>query len=373
MKKTGILYDNISGNTGDVAIGLSLKKILQQLHVEFDELIPGNFNPLDYDTIIIGGGYLLRQSPDFFYDKFRVPGNHVLNAMGIYGEPKDLDYLKSYKYITVRSNGDKKKLSYLDKDIHVIPCTTMLLEDIPDLPYTFRKPCIGIHIFPFFSKDEEDQFIRWVSSLPFTVYFVPITHYNRDIQYMRYLKDKIPNSEVLPILKAQEIFTICGKFDFFISYSLHGAIFSYVHNVPFILFDTADKMQFFLEDRNLEYLLAKDFSDLERIFHLILDSPPDFSKKILDDKETLMLHIDRLRGLLPESCKDDLAIPEKSSSDHQIHFLIQHSSSLEREIDCLQRQLILKEKMLTAVENENNLIKSRIAWRILTLFHKNDP
>jgi len=52
MKKVGILYDNISGNTGDVAIGLSVKKILRGMEVDFDELIPGNFNPNDYETII---------------------------------------------------------------------------------------------------------------------------------------------------------------------------------------------------------------------------------------------------------------------------------------------------------------------------------
>ena len=29
-KKVGILYDNISGNIGDLAIGLSVKKILRE-------------------------------------------------------------------------------------------------------------------------------------------------------------------------------------------------------------------------------------------------------------------------------------------------------------------------------------------------------
>jgi len=52
MKKVGILYDNISGNTGDVAIGLSVKKILRKLGVSFDELVPGRFNPNDYDVIV---------------------------------------------------------------------------------------------------------------------------------------------------------------------------------------------------------------------------------------------------------------------------------------------------------------------------------
>ncbi len=90
MKKNiCILYDNISGNTGDVAIGLSLRKIMKDLGVDFDELIPGNFNPELYDSIIIGGGHLLRKDHDFYYDKFKVRGHNILNSMGIVDFPID--------------------------------------------------------------------------------------------------------------------------------------------------------------------------------------------------------------------------------------------------------------------------------------------
>ena len=51
MNKVGILYDNISGNPGDVAIGLSVKKILRELEVEFEELVQGRFNPKNNDRI----------------------------------------------------------------------------------------------------------------------------------------------------------------------------------------------------------------------------------------------------------------------------------------------------------------------------------
>jgi hypothetical protein len=35
------IYDSISGNIGDSAIGLSIEKILRELGLEFDELVPG--------------------------------------------------------------------------------------------------------------------------------------------------------------------------------------------------------------------------------------------------------------------------------------------------------------------------------------------
>jgi hypothetical protein len=125
MSKIGILHGAISGNIGDIAIALSVKKILREIGVEFEELVPGNFNPNDYETIVIGGGYLLNPSPHFFFDKFKLIGNHILNGVGILGSPEDLHYLNDYKYLTVRSSGDKEKLSYLKKMFmlfHALQC-----------------------------------------------------------------------------------------------------------------------------------------------------------------------------------------------------------------------------------------------------------
>lgn len=385
MKKVGILYDNISGNTGDVAIGLSLKKILRSLNVAFDELVPGNFNPLEYETIIVGGGHLLRPSPDFFYDKFRVPGNHVLNAMGIVGEPQDLDYLNNYHYITVRSNGDKLKLAYLKRDVYVVPCTSMLLEDLVDFTCTLKTPCIGMHILPFFSSfQEEDAFVQWVSSLPFTIYFLPITHYNRDIDYMRQLLEKIPNAELLPILKAEEVFTLIGRFDFFISCSLHGAIFAYSHNVPFVLYNYSDKMQFFMEDRGLEQFLFKNFNEMRIAYEVLQKEKPDYSEKISDDKKVLKEYIDFLKTALPlgnsYTVQDTDCVGQ---TNHQINFLLRDVSDFERKKNELLRQVNQLEKysadrdhqirqLLNQVrlfQKENEAIKRSIIYKTTTKIH----
>jgi GT2 family glycosyltransferase len=405
MKKTGILYDNISGNTGDVAIGLSLKKILRQLNVPFDELVPGNFNPLDYETIIIGGGHLIRPSPDFYYDKFRVPGNHILNAMGIVGEPEDLDYLKKYRYITVRSNGDRKKLAYLNLDVHVIPCTSMLLEDLPDYPFTPKKPCIGIHLFQIFtSPQEEDNFVRWASSLPFTIYFIPITHYNRDIDYMRKLQGKISNAELLPILSVQEIFTVIGRFNYFISCSMHGAIFAYCHNVPFVLYNSSDKMQFFMEDRGLEDFLFTNDKEMIGSFDDLVKRQPDYSEKILSDKKVLRDYQEILKTLLPAGtetpAENNEPIPQ---SRHQIIALLQDVSrlamknsgpeekdpplelksaetriaELQQAVDNLNKIIGVRDQQIakltgtiTSIRQENESLKRSVTYKVTTRFHR---
>jgi hypothetical protein len=300
MKRIGLLYDNISGNTGDTAIGLSVKKILRAMDAEFEELIPGRFNPSEYETIIIGGGHLIRPSPDSFYDKFKIPGRHILNSCGIVGRPRDLQYLGDYRYVTVRSSGDRIKLASLQKEVAVVPCTSMLLDDLPELQILVRPPSLGIQLSPNFLGANEDKFAKWASSLGLNIYYLPITHYNRDFIYLDRLARKTPTSTLLPIVGAREIFTLVGNFDYFISCSLHGAIFAYVHKVPFILSDS-EKNRFFMEDRGLQRYMFLGFAELRSRLEMILKERPDYSSLVSEDFKILEAHIEMIRQFLQAS------------------------------------------------------------------------
>jgi glycosyltransferase involved in cell wall biosynthesis/TolA-binding protein len=369
MAKVGILYDNISGNTGDVAIGLSIKKILQEIGVEFDELFPGNFNPNDYDTIIIGGGHIIRPSPDFFYDKFKVLGQHILNAVGILDSPQDLHYLENYKYLTVRSSWDRDRLSYLKKKVHVIPCTTMLLEDLEDFPLTLEGPSLGIHLIPYiFNENQEAQFVEWVSTLPFTVYFIPITHYNQDYIYLRHLSSKIKNSILLPIMKPLEIFTLIGKLDYFIGCSLHGGIFAYRHNVPFILFNYNEKMLYFMKDRGLEQFTFTNLNEMMTSFDKLLKDSPDYSRKISEDRNVLREHVKHLKDILPAGGPNTNSSYIASQANYQIENLQSQLMRLgsqlniyESHISALTDQLQEKTSRVQTLEQSNAECEAQIA------------
>jgi GT2 family glycosyltransferase/glycosyltransferase involved in cell wall biosynthesis/predicted nucleic acid-binding Zn-ribbon protein len=342
MKESvGILYDNISGNTGDVAIGLSIKKILKDMGVGYEELIPGRFNPNNYNTIIIGGGHLIRPSPDFFYDKFKINGQHILNTVGIVGSPDDLDYLKDYKYITVRSSWDKEQLFYLKKEVHVVPCTTMLLEDLDNIPVIPKKKSLGIHLTPnFFSKEEEVQFIEWISTLPFKIYFLPITHYNQDYIYLNYLSSRVKESVLLPLMNPLEIFTFIGKLDFFISCSLHGAIFSYRHNVPFILYNYDEKMLYFMKDRGLQNYIFTNFNEMKSSLITLFEEVPDYSDMISRDLSLLEKHVQYLREILPSGNFSEEDINEyKSLNNYQIHNLQSQIRAYESHIRFADEQM----------------------------------
>jgi hypothetical protein len=363
MKKIGVLYDNISGNTGDIAIGLSVKRVLRSMGVDFEELVPGRFNPLKYETIIIGGGHLIRPSPDFFYDKFKLPGKHILNCCGIVGMPDDLQYLDDYKYVTVRSTGDLRKLpASLQKQARVVPCTSMLLEDLPKVRISIRSPSLGIQLSPNSLGANEDDFTKWASSLGLNIYFLPITHYNHDFIYLDRLAAKTPASSILPILKAEEIFTLIGKFDYFISCSLHGAMFAYVHKVPFILWDS-EKNRFFMEDRRLQQHMFLDFGGLRSGLEIILKNRPNYSTVLSQDFNTLEAHVENIRQVLPASHISLSTQPhteeanEIDQSNSQINFILSQTESLSAKVKLKEARTREIEAQLSQLREELNEAK----------------
>jgi hypothetical protein len=354
MKRIGILYDNISGNIGDQAVGISLMSMLHEMGIEFEELGIGRFNPQDFQTIIIGGGSLLRPSPDYIHDKFRVPGPHILNCCGIGGSPDNLQYLNDYLYLRVRSSGDKRKLSYLTKDVKVVPCTTMLLTDLPDFDWKVYKPSVGVNLGA--GVVEEEPLVEYLSSLPFMIYFLPITHYNHDFDYLAKLNQRTKNSFLLPILTPEEIFTLIGRFDYFISGSLHGAIFAYVHGVPFVLFGGPDARKFFLADRGLDDYLFEDFAQLKAAFERLQNNKPIYLESLQRDFRTLADHKKTIRDILPAQHshpqtdilgsrpEDEVARLKNKlqQTNFQIHYLnlqIDHLQKRSRDYDLQLQQI----------------------------------
>ncbi|WP_432706059.1 polysaccharide pyruvyl transferase family protein [Clostridium felsineum] len=380
-RKVGIMYDNISGNTGDVAIGISLRKIVKNLKVDYDEVLLNNVDLLKYDTVIIGGGHLLRENSDFFYDKFKLRGANILNSVGVVGNPTDLEYLEDYKYISFRSEGDRKKAGYINKDSRVVPCTTMLLDDLKECPINIKERSIGIHLIPdVFSKEEEELFINWASRLPYNIYFIPITHYNYDYLYMSKLSSKIKNSRILPIMKPLHIFTIVGKFDYFITCSLHGAIFSYTHNVPFILMEQ-EKSRFFLQDRGLEGYLFRNLGDIISLSEQVINNPLDYSNIIAKDRKILKEHVERIKENVPSG--STAVASKKCDEKYEMAQLNLQNSILQINMYKLSKELEIYKKKVKKVnfkleeqENKriyyrkelNKIYKSR-GWKVLKKFY----
>ncbi|MEO5581734.1 MAG: polysaccharide pyruvyl transferase family protein [Saprospiraceae bacterium] len=254
-----------------------------------------------FETIIIGGGLLLRESPfDPQYQRFRIKGNHILNAMGILGAPEDLDFLSEYKYVSVRSHGDRTKIAEI-KNVFVVPCTSMLLEDNPGFHFKFRRPSIGFHLFPEFLSDQDlSIFISWCKGkikMGYELFLIPITIYRNDFEQFKTIANRIGEGCVLmPNLDPLDVFTFIGKLTYMISFSLHGAIFAYTHNVQFLLANLSEKTHYFLEDRGLVDYGFKTIAEMMTLF----DQAPsmDFSGLIANDLNRLNEHIYTLKTIL---------------------------------------------------------------------------
>jgi len=359
MKKVGILYDNISGNTGDVAVGISVRNLLNEIGVEFEELVIGRFNPLDYHTIVIGGGSLLRPGPDYIHDKFRIQGKHVLNCCGINGFPDDLYYLNQYLYLTVRSQGDKNKLNYLSKNVDVVPCTTMLLKDLKEFDLKIDNPSIGIHLSG--GIVDEKSVIDYLAKLPYKLYFLPITHYNYDYKFLLKLSSYIKNSVMLPILSPSEIFTLIGKFNYFISSSLHGAIFAYVHNVPFVLYGGPDARINFLLDRGLEKYIFESVDQLKATVDSILNSKISYLEKLNKDLLTLEDHRKKLKEILPGNTFNVIEVDQISHPKNgydEINFKLYF---LQKQNENLMNAVLMHNKELhTQILNQYNTFINKV-------------
>lgn len=296
----GIAFDNFSGNSGDEAIGISVKKMLHSINRDYFELYASS-DTKKYPSIIIGGGHLIRErTSDSVYNQFRIEGKHILNAMGIHGYLKDLYYLNEYKYVSVRSKGDREKIAYID-NVSIVPCTSMLLED--DKKYAFRvKPqTIGIHIYPeLFSASDMDQFIDWCKALIVQgnhISFIPITLYRNDSALFKPIVDQIGEGCILfPQMGAVALYTIIGQLTQMITYSLHGAIFAYAHNIPFLLANIYEKNQFFMEDRGLQESTFKTVPELVHIFDP--GKQIDYSNLIQADMKILREHTYILNSIL---------------------------------------------------------------------------
>src|SRR5436305_652676 len=124
-KPVGLLWDSVSDNTGDQAIGLVMRRFLEQRGIAYEVVNPFSYDQNQYSTMIIGGGELLQSTGNPFYDQFRAPGAHVLNAVGL-GDPDACEYLNEYSLVTVRSQAEKKLLQEVVPKVETSPCVTML-------------------------------------------------------------------------------------------------------------------------------------------------------------------------------------------------------------------------------------------------------
>lgn len=306
-KPVGLLWDSVSNNTGDIAIGMVLRKFCEANHISFEIVDPFSYDPSDYSTVIIGGGQLLRGGDDLFYRNFRVQGHHILNTVGIH-KPQDLEYLRDYRLVSVRSKAEKELITKLvpDLSVDVCPCITIQFEkhfreELASTGKSRNLPPekIGVHLNNTTLRKLPNYFeILQQINKKYSILFIPFTHYENDRYLMETLAKWLPNAIVSKATDPISLFAEIGSVKAMISSSMHAALFAYVQNVPVLAYPQDLKIRFFFEERCFPVSLYESVQNLCAQLDEILTNPPDYSASIENDKNKVNNHLEKIAELL---------------------------------------------------------------------------
>lgn len=282
--RVGLLYDSVSANTGDIAIGIAGRQELARHGIHDVEVLdPFAPDTGSVDTVIVGGGELLRPLGDAFYDAFRPVYGSILNAVGVWQTADELEYLAGYDYVSARSSAEAAVLRQYVTDVRVTPCTTTTLESEPyDLGLEAGEPVVGIHLVPH-TLALCPELVEIIDAIPERKVFIPFTHYNYDDSFMRALPFDRTGTIQLPRLSPLELHSVLGQMSYVVTSSLHATLFAYSQNVPFV---TAyqEKVINYLGDRRLGRFVYASDDQLRAALAEVQAGGIDFGEAVAVDK-----------------------------------------------------------------------------------------
>lgn len=283
--RVGLLFDSVSDNTGDIAIGIA--GVQEFARHGIDDVVyidPFDADLSKVDMSVVGGGELIRPLGDPFYDAFRLPGGSVLNAAGVWDSAENLEYLRDYDFVSARNSAEAAVLSRYAEDVRVLPCATTTLEaahyDIPGARP--GEKLIGIHVVPH-ALIMCPEIVDQINALDGRKVFIPFTHYNYDASFMSALPFDREDAIALPQLSPLELHSVLGQMDFVVVSSLHASIFAYSQNVPFATIHQPKVLNYF-SDRGLERFVFADAQGLASALQEIQGGEVDFTALVKKDK-----------------------------------------------------------------------------------------
>lgn len=238
--------------------------------------------------IIIGGGgllqdvtgiSLLRGNIPFIFQLFLLSRifkiKFILYSLGVgpintrYGKFLAKFIIKKADLVSVRANGDKVYINSLfkelsDKKIMVTGDPAFFLRLDKRVGYKSNPNIrIGLNLRPWFDKDdirkkrtikEIAKFLNFiVKEYKAYVIFIPF-HWEQDQPFCKELERYTEKNIKLMInrLNSQEVLHFVNSLDFMIGMRLHSLIFSGIAHIPFIALSYDPKVDYFLEELNLE-------------------------------------------------------------------------------------------------------------------------
>jgi GT2 family glycosyltransferase len=294
----GFLWDSLSENLGDQAIGLALLRLAARRKVDRlravrigEEQVPGR-----HRLLIIGGGELLRAPGHPYYDLFRVPGEHLLNAAGT-GGSVEAGHLASYRLVSVRSAWDRENLLGCARQVDVVPCHTVLFPEVaaPARGWVLPRGAVGVHLNPASLAANRRRAIHALRDLdPARLRLVSFTPYNQDLRVEQAVAAELRAEPPLAPTGPDEAFQLIRSCEALVATSLHATLFAYAAGVPFLSLDYSPKVRAFLGERRLTHRLLASLEELPARLHLLAPGSADWQEQLAADRTASWGHLDRL-------------------------------------------------------------------------------
>ena len=286
--RVGFLWDSLSQNTGDQAIGVTFLRLAHQAGLSAVEPVKIGSPIHDrYRSLVIGGGELLQAPGHPYYDVFRVPGPHILNTVGT-GGPVAAEYLNDYRFVSARSQRDIDNLAGFRGTVHRAPCLTVLFDRIVEGRPVERRSTgsIGLHLHPATATGSglEEMMMRLKGDFGSRIVLLPFTRYNCDWLIEEYLAEQYDLPEPTGLEGPDEAFHSIRNLDAVITSSLHATIMAYISGVPFLAFGYADKVESFLLERELSHRLVSEPKDVAEKMELLDPKGVDWQDSLAADR-----------------------------------------------------------------------------------------
>ena len=377
QKPVGLLWDSVSNNTGDKSMGLVMRRFCERSGIDYEVLNPFSYDPTRYSTIIVGGGEIVRKLGNPFFDCFKVEGPHILNAMGCY-LPDNLDYLRDYLLVTVRSEADKQMLQDTIPNTKVRPCVATLLgEFYPKqeasgksvLPPSTR-PNIGVHLHWGTLESVPDVLdgLREINR-KYHITFVPFTLYNNDHLIFLKLAALLPDASVSAAREPVDIYHSISALDGMIVSSLHAMIFSMMQNVPVVAFPYTPKMDQHLVDRGLSNWV---FHTVPEMVEIVLSSEflkLDYGKLIEEDRRSAHDHLEEIKRLVGTGRQREAGTPRSRPPliDHEAQVRTYYDTlwAYLPKVGGLWAELVESRALLADQRQQLQVIQRSTGWRLL--------
>ncbi len=388
-RKVGLLFDSVSRNTGDMAMGIVFEQqFAADKLIETVVVNPFTTNLYQYDVVIIGGGQLLRQTGDAYYDQFRRQGPYILNSIGILPPINDLEYLNQYKFVAARTSREADVLKKVVPTTQQMPCMTTLLKGknytIPGVKK--GKKLIGVHLVPA-SLQQCPDIVEQINALPYTKVLIPFTHYHNDRSFMQSLPFDWDNCLLIDELSPEELHNVIGQMHYNVVSSLHATIFSYAQNVPFASLGQAKTIDY-LADRHLEGYTYTSSQSLRKVLETLEQSPPDMHQQVQKDTQELQKILTHYRQIIQHSAASTKRLPQDVSGELQaktvqlrianevitgrdrlIADMVKHQRYLEDTITQREAELAHTERLLSEANSQNQALLSsreyKIGWHVV--------